>query len=596
MALGEQANIIIERAVMVPVRDGTKLRVDIYRPVDDEKHGVVMSAQGYDKDFFWQQHQHVMSPLVAAQKGFVAIVAEDRGRYGSEGVFEPYKNAGKDTYDLVEWAAVQPWSNGNVGLYGPCYNCTDGYMAALEQPPHLKAVFGNVSNPNCYKGWCYQNGVMVLSFMYTWSVMLNATDLNDASEGKKTSKSGSGKDVEGMLVMNVAHEAHRPPIPQDQWERAPWTLPLKDDKYLVGAHWWPEWLEHPMFDDYWKPYDSIGQAYKYKCATFIGSCWYDPTQLSHIRTFQAIQQNSDPSVRKDHRLLIGPWDHHAYMNTRPGCAGVRNFKTETGQMLMGPLCIKFMKKHLLGEGDGIFSDEKPVRYFRMGENKWIDVPSWPPVSENTNFYIHSGGNANTDAGDGTLNAKLPGQEARDTYTYDPKDPVMSYGGHSQMLTEGIHDHAEKFKGRQDILVYDTEVLEEDLLAEGAVSATIYAITSAEDTDFFVQLIDIEPDGFNCPVTQGIIRARFHNGYDHEDFITPGEIVKYEIECFDIAWLFQKGHRIRFAITSSEFPSYTRNLNSRVSPELGTEEDIVVANQQILHCEEYPSYITLPVVK
>jgi putative CocE/NonD family hydrolase len=593
---GDEKNILIERSVMIPMRDGIHLCGDIYRPVDDEKHPVLMSVQGYDRNFFWQQHQLVLSPYVAVQKGYIALVVEDRGRYHSEGgEFKPYKHARKDTYDAVEWVAAQPWCDGNIGMYGPCYNGTDAFAAALEQAPHLKAIFTQVSNPDTYRYWAYQNGAMNLAFMRTWSVFLNATDLtNVGNAGKK----GTGKDDRDFMWLNVFEEKFRPPTPEDTWERAPWTLPLKDDPLLLSARWWPEWLSHPTYDEYWKSFglSTIDHAERVKVPTFTVSAWYDPTMMAHLHAFQEICKRSDPSIRKEHRFLVGPWDHHAYMNTRPGCSGIRNFKTETGQTLTGPLAIKFFDKHLRGKGDDGYTDGNQVRYFRMGENVWKDVPAWPTPHQKVNYYIHSEGGANTSLGNGILSTHAPKQESADSYMYDPRDPVMAVGGHSQMLTEGIHDRSEMDKKRKDMLVYTTNALEEDIVVEGPISVTLYASSSSEDTDFVAHLIDVEPDGFCCPISEGIVRARYRNSIEKEEFLTPGETTRFEIELADTAHMFQKGHKIRLNITSSCFPTWTRNLNSRVSPESGTEADIQTASQKVFHDSKYPTCITLPVVK
>jgi len=575
--------IISERDVMVPMRDGVRLAADVYRPADAAGHPVLTNGHPYDNDHFLVTHELLFSPLVAAQRGYAVVVYEMRGRAGSEGTWKPYGDEGPDAYDMVEWAAARPWADGNVGLYGACALGWSAVQGAIEAPPHLKAVFAYMTATNYHQGWTYSDGAFELGFQISWVWTILARDT--------ISRLG--------LDEQAAAEAERKLVEAASDVRGSAAyLPLIDfPAYQNGAApYWREWLSHPCYDDFWRRVDAVARAERIKVPVLHMSAWYDTCLKSHMDFYRALESRGDKSVRNYHRFFVGPWDHSAYYNKRPTCAGQRDFGPQvlTGPDVLGPIAFEWFDYWLKGEGSGFMPDSK-VRYFHMGENAWKDVDSWPPPHAITRYYLHSRGRANSRLGDGALSTEPPGTEPPDSYVYDPLDPVPTRGGRSMIdVLPGVENQAE-VEERQDVLVYTTPRLARPVTIAGPASVTLYASTSAEDTDFTAKLVDVEPDGYCANIAEGIVRARFRGGLDHEEFLTPGEIVELTIDLWDIAHTFLPNHCIRLEIASSNFPRFDRNLNCRVTPALGSAADAQKAVQQVFHDSAYPSRLNLPVV-
>jgi putative CocE/NonD family hydrolase len=576
-------NIIIERDVMVPMRDGVRLAIDVYRPDDGAKHPVLVNGHPYDNDHFLATHELLFSPLVASQRGYAVVVQEARGRAGSEGTWRPYGDEGRDAYDTVEWAAAQPWSDGKVGLYGACALGWTAIQGAVEAPPHLEAVFAYMTATNYHSGWTYSGGgAFELGFQLSWVWTILARDTISrlglepaALEEAERKLTEAASDVRGSASY----------------------LPLLDfPAYQNGAApYWREWLSHPGYDDFWRQVDAIPRAEGIKVPILHMSAWYDLCLKGHLDFHSALHLRGDERVRDQHRLVLGPWDHSAYYNKRPTCAGERDFGPSvlTGPDVLAEIAFQWFDHWLRGEGDG-FLPESQIRYFQMGENVWREIDSWPPPHAVVPYYLHSAGGANSRTGDGMLSPESPGTEPADSYVYDPFDPVPTAGGRSMIdVLPGVENQA-SIEERQDVLVYTTPRLAEPVAITGPVSVTLYASSSAPDTDFTAKLVDVEPDGYCANIADGIIRARYRNGCDREEFLEPGTMTEFRIDLWDMAHTFLPNHRIRLEISSSNFPCFDRNLNSRVTPALGRAEDAQKAVQQVFHDESHPSRLDLPV--
>jgi len=576
-------NIIIERDVMVPMRDGVRLATDVYRPDDAARHPVLLNGHPYDNDHFLCTHELLFSPLVAAQRGYAVAVQEARGRAGSEGTWRPYGDEGRDAYDAVEWAAAQPWSDGNVGLYGACALGWTAVQGAVEAPPHLKAVFAYVTAANYHSGWTYSgSGAFELGFQLSWVWTILARDtisrlgLDPAAREKAERKlKEASSDVRGSAL----------------------HLPLIDfPAYQDGAApYWREWLSHPGYDEFWQRVDAVARADRITVPILHMSAWYDMCLKGHLDLYSALEARGDPRVRDHHRLLIGPWDHSAYYNKRPTCAGERDFgpSAMTGPEVLAGIIFQWFDYWLRGEGE-TFLPESRVRYFQMGENVWKEVDHWPPPHTVVSYYLHSAGLANSRMGDGLLTLEQPATEPADSYVYDPFDPVPTAGGRSMIdVLPGVENQA-KVEERQDVLVYTTPRLAEPVAIDGPVSVILYASSSAPDTDFTAKLVDVEPDGYCANIADGIVRARYRHGCEREEFLEPGQVTEFHIDLWDMAHTFLPNHRIRLEISSSNFPCFDRNLNSRVPPALGSAEDAQKAVQQVFHTQSHPSRLNLPV--
>ena len=576
-------NIVIERDVMVPMRDGVRLATDVYRPDDGARHPVLVNGHPYDNDHFLATHELVFSPLVAAQRGYAVVVQEARGRAGSEGTWRPYGNEGKDAYDTVEWAAAQPWSDANVGLYGACALGWTAIQGAVEAPPHLKAVFAYMTATNYHSGWTYSGGAFELGFQLSWVWTILARD----TISRLGLEPAAREEAERKLAAAAA-----------DIKSSARYLPLIDfPAYQDGAApYWREWLSHPAYDDFWRQVDAVARAERIKVPVLHMSAWYDTCLRGHVDLHNALQLHGDERVRNHHRLILGPWDHSAYYNKRPTCAGERDFGpgVMTGPDTLAPIAFQWFDYWLTGKGDA-FMPEHKIRYFQMGENVWKETDSWPPPHTVVPYYLHSSGQANSRRGDGALSPKPPGSEPPDSYVYDPFDPAPTAGGRSMIdVLPGVENQV-AVEERQDVLVYTSARLAEPVAVNGPVYVTLHASSSAPDTYFTAKLVDVQPDGYCANIAEGIIRARYRNGFEREEFLEPDKIAEFRLDLWDMAHTFQPNHRIRLEISSSNFPRFDRNLNSRVTPGLATEADAQKAVQQVFHSKPYPSHLSLPVM-
>jgi putative CocE/NonD family hydrolase len=296
------------------------------------------------------------------------------------------------------------------------------------------------------------------------------------------------------------------------------------------------------------------------------------------------------------RMIVGPWEH--IINRSQKAAGV-DFGPSAIIDWNGYVCRWF--DHYLKEIDnGVLSDP-PVHVFVMGRNAWRAATDWPlPETKWTNFYFHSGGQANGSAGDGTLSTQPPATEPADHYAYDPQNPTPSAGFENGHI-DGPRDIS-KSAQRDDVLVYTTPPLAEDVEIVGPITAKLFAATSAGDTDWMLRLVDVHPDGTAAFLAEGILRARHRDtereGAFHAEklsTIEPNKVYPYTLDFWrPTGNLFAKGHRIRIEISSSYFPYYLPNLNTEAD-NVGLETRAVVAKQTIYHDGERPSHVRLPVI-
>jgi hypothetical protein len=374
-------------------------------------------------------------------------------------------------------------------------------------------------------------------------------------------------------------------IDRDKWL---WYLPQKDlPLEMIGGirERYVEWLDH-MHEDRWKLDQNFG---KIDIPVFHRTSWYD--RLSRTVEMFTGMQKLAPSeeTRAAQRMIIGPWSHK----------GSHLLPRQVAEVDFGPAAEQNVFDWIVPWFDywlkGIQNetmDSAPVRLFVMGKNEWRNEQEWPlSRALQTEFYLHSDGSANTPSGDGSLTVDVPQNEPSDNYSYDPRDPVMTLF-HNESQDEP-HDQR-VLDHRRDVLIYQTEPLDSPIEVTGVPQITLYASSSARDTDFTAKLIDVYPDGFSQDLCYGIVRARFREGFDTPKLLEAGVVYEYNIELMPTSNLFQKGHRIRVDISSSDFPNFDRNHNTG-GDDYG-ETDLIVADQTVFHDRDYPSRITLPVVE
>ncbi len=578
------SDVTIERDVMVEMRDGVALATDIYRPPESGAYPTLVYRIPYDKSFAWFVGSLILNPVNAVERGYAVVVQDTRGRFNSEGEWDPFHHEAADSYDTIEWAAEQEWSDGHVGIYGSSYMGVPTWQGAVADPPHLDAAFAYLTGSNYHEGWTYSGGAFELGFNLWWALFLGWDTLErlDISEDELEA---------AQVALSTAYAN-----PQEAAEHLPLSdLPAFDRGV---ASYWEDWLEHPAYDDYWEGVDVNQQADEIDIPVLHVTGWFDNFLRGHLDIHETLNESVGGEVGENERFMIGPWDHEAYLSVTPTFSGDKPYGPQafSGQLRMEELAFQWFGHHLKGEETGA-GDLPGVQYMDLGTREWETTDTWPPAHDPTTYYLHSDGSANTRFGDGTLTRAEPDAEPADSFEYDPMDPVPSTGGRTLMPNigpGGIADQAD-VEEREDVLVYTSPQLTAPQRIAGPVDVTLYAASSAPDTDFTAKLVDVEPDGYCANIAEGIQRGRYRNDSSEPEFLSPGEVHEFSIDLWSTAHTFEAGHRIRLEISSSNFPRYDRNLNVKTQPAQASADEAQVATQRVRHDDHYASSLTLPIV-
>ncbi|HET7580312.1 MAG TPA: CocE/NonD family hydrolase [Bacillales bacterium] len=574
------SQVLIEKNVPCSLRDGVTLQADVYRPNDDEKYPVLMTRLPYNKDLP-RYSQMLLDPIKAAGKGYVVIVQDVRGRFQSEGEFRSFLSEARDGYDAVEWAAQLPYSDGNVGMYGLSYFGYTQLAAAVEQPPHLKAIFPVMTFNDMRDGASYHGGALELGLMESWSLGNIAPDL-------LMRKHGISPELGASLQKYAAYlneiEDWYPDAPVKEWK------PLKD---LGVADFFFEQSDHPPEDaSFWDQTSIVNQFEQLQVPAFHLAGWYDVFLGPTLKNYTEMKEKTGQMQK----LIVGPWGHGIFTPN----VGERSFGIHSSADFIDlkedltSLQLRWFDYWLKGI-DAHLTDEAPVKLFVMGINQWRGEHEWPlSRTEYVPYYFDSKGHANSRNGDGRLIREKADGVAIDEYIYDPENPVPTKGGgtlYAGVMTMGPQDQG-KIEDRDDVLVYTSAPIEKPLEVTGPVKVKLWAETDAPDTDFTAKLVDVMPDGTPYNLTDGIVRAKYRHGYDPEP-VKQGEVVEYEIDMWATCNVFLPGHRIRIEITSSSFPRFDRNPNTGST--MLEDPTVQQARQRIFHSEQYPSHVVLPVI-
>ncbi len=588
MRMGQQ--ITVDFDVPAEMRDGTILRANVYRPAGEGRWPVLLTRLPYGKDF--PLGTAVMDPAQVARRGYVVIVQDTRGRFTSEGEWDPMRNEALDGVDTIEWASKLPYSDGNVGMYGASYFGFTQWSAAVHQPPALKAMVPFITWNDPFNGTMFRGGALELGVMADWQLLMGIDVLFRRHRGNPDRR------VLGQAFYLLSKEIDA------LGKQGYWSLPLKE----FGPHKrqgvtpaFFDLIARPMDREAFEPMTILGKHENVNVPTLNVGGWYDIFLKDTIENFRIMrQQGSTPGARQS-KLLIGPWSHREYGNR----VGELNFGLASSTTYLNlqtdfmSFQVRWFDHWLKGKDTGMLN-EAPIKLFVMGANVWRDEQEWPLArAVETRYYLHSTGHANTLHGNGYLTTDIPDADepASDHYTYDPANPVITRGGALLMPPEypqGPYDQRQT-ESREDVLVYTSGQLKEDLEVTGPITVHLWATSSAPDTDFVARLVDVHPDGYAQNLTDGIIRARYRNFAHGEkpSLIEPGKAYEYTIDLWATSNVFKAGHRIRLDGTSSNFPRWDRNPNT--GHEFGADSELAVANQTILHDAEHPSYVVLPVV-
>jgi putative CocE/NonD family hydrolase len=567
-------SVKIDCNVDIPLRDGVKLRADIYRPDDTSSHPVLLARLPYNKDLSLISLS-LLSPVRAARRGYVVVIQDTRGRFKSDGQFSLFAGEAEDGYDTVAWCAAQPWSNGQVGMYGASYFGATQWLTATANPPALKAIVPTITSSDYYEGWTYQGGAFQQGFIQFWAAGMATETLTRLSDAPADARSKLYGSIFGM------HKAY-------------WGLPLADfpPATVPGLiDHYREWLKHPALDDYWEcvriesKYEQIDVA-----ALHIGG-WYDIFLEGTLRNFVGMRTRGKSSrARQKQRLIVGPWLHGLIDRV----VGEVDFGPSVllDAVDLGGLHLQWFDHCLRDQPD----NGAPVRIFVMGANIWRNENEWPLARAiPTRYYLTSDGSANSARGNGQLLSQPPVRTASDTFLYDPERPVPTRGGCTLMpgaQSAGPRDQR-PVEERDDVLVYTAEPLTEPTEVTGTVEAIIYAATDGRDTDFTAKLVAVAPDGRALNLCDGIVRARYRNSLARAELLEPGRVYEYHIQLGSMSYLFAPGYCIRLEVSSSNFPRFDRNLNT--GGDFATESVGRPAVQHVFHGGPRASYVVLPMV-
>ena len=591
---------IIDQKVMMPMRDEVCLITDIYRPKTDEPVPIIFSKTPYNFNSYGNGKVRTRTyeqAYEAVSLGYAYVVQNERGRFFSEGEWDILGTPTTDGYDAFSWMADQPWSNGKIGTYG-CSSTAEWQMAvaALDHPSHAAMVpmgygagVGRIGEyyeqGNWYRGGAHQMLFTVWMYGTQHDIFRPRLPENIAQED--------------LLRIQRFYDM-APEMPQVNWSEALYHLPLQDMfKSVNGSKGvWDKMITRKPNDTAWYEGGLYHDDMLFGVPSLWFLSWYDIATSPNIALVNHVKKNAkDPEVAENQYLVIAPVAHCAFFSSSE--------QTIVGERYLGDARYDYNGlifgwfDYWLKEDDNNILEEIPhVLYYSMGNNEWKTSDVWPPEdSDMIPYYLDSEGNANSLYGDGTIKMQKPvTEDISDSFTYDPFNPVPSNGGNLCCMGDAVHAGSydqQHLETRNDILVYTSEILNEGIQVSGFIESTLYVSSDAKDTDFTIKILDVYPDGRAYNLDETIQRVRYREGYDKEVFMEDGEVCKLEMTPMCTSNYFEKGHRIRIEISSSNFPRFARNLNTGGN---NYDESVgVTAHNMIHHSGKYPSQIRLPIV-
>ena len=601
--------ISVDKNVFIIMRDGVRLATDLYYPVDaltglrlSAPLATVLTRTPYGKgagEFrgYGDETTHRWDVLLDAlvTNGYVVAIQDFRGRWASEGALENESAMQhKDGYDTIQWIAHQTWSNGRVGMTG-CSSGGESQLAAASlEPPALKAL-----NPQAAGGISssvdgYIEGAM------PWSAYVGL----GAEHGHLHSPRLS-VDLPHDVYNETAAQFDVPKVnlPFDH-VRAVWHLPevqALEDQGIVDSYFRSHFDKSATTVK--KKWDAVRLDATYRSNTpalFVDS-WYNVFTGGALRTFNWFRdKSSSAESRENQYIIVGPSTH---------CSDIWDTADlKVGERPLGATPFNYWKLFLTWFDALLKQDPRAiqeiaswphVRYYALGVNEWRAAPTWPPPGTSlVHYYLGSETTANSLFGNGTLElSKSTSGADRDSYTYDPGNPVQSIGGHScctgtELMPAGAFDQR-PVEARQDVLVYTTGVFDRTLDVTGEILVKLFVGATAVDTDFTAKLVDVSPDGRAFNILESIQRARYREGPEKEVWMEAGKVYPITIHLGSISNVFLAGHRLRLEISSSNFPSYDRNLG--LGGDNARQTRYVVSHNSVFHSAKYPSEIILPIL-
>ena len=548
-ASDSQYAVTEDTLVFMPTRDGAHLATYVARPVGSGPFGVVLQRTPYRRVLH-------AAGLWWASRGYIFVAQHVRGREQSSGDvsdFGDYTTDIQDGYDAVEWAAKLPGANGKVGMIGHSDEGRLVWYAAVSNPPHLAAISPTAASPDPWVVVPYA-AMAFGPINVDWACLMRGRTMDP-----NTAELDIGEAITHLPLATLPQRLGCGDVPL-----------------------WDRWIAHPTLDRYWRTHAATTYIDKVRAPVLSMAGWHDDSRGPTYYTDALLKQPHHPNWH----IVMGVGAHK-------GVDYVTGDFGPQARYAYRDLQLRWFDHYLLGRNNGV--DTLPhLDIFVPGDNTWRRENEWPLARQRlTNWYVSSGGHAQTSAGDGVLDTLPPTGAAVDTFTYNPADPTP-YLIDSRELEESLNeDYTALNASRPDALVFTSRPLTKPMEVTGEMTATLWAASDRLDTDWTVMLLDVWPDGHAERVQDGLVRARFRKGMDREVPLVRGHVERYDIDLWFTSMVFPAGHRLRVSIASALFPKYDRNLNTGGNNERDTT--FVVAHQRVLHDAAHPSHIVLPVV-
>jgi putative CocE/NonD family hydrolase len=558
-------NEVVKTDVAVPMRDGVLLRADILLPDQGGPFPVLVYRTPYGKQNARMEYKTFER---AVKRGYAVVIQDVRGRYRSDGEFRPYENEGRDGFDTIEWAARQPWSNGAIGTFGLSYPGAVQWLAAVQTPPHLKAMVPAMTFSNA-QNFFFAGGTWDMSWI-DWIWFNIAPDVREKRglAGPKTYREAAASwSTEGPQMQRF--------------------LPLADLPQLKQtAQYYYDWLGHPPQDPWWDWAELRDKYGRNHAAVLNLSGWYDDNYGPEGATtnFNGLLKSRGGQTNPATHLLLGPWVH-GVESTAEVKSGERDFGPNAA-IDYDEVVLRWMDHYLRGIDNSV-EREEPVRYFVMGTNKWRVAQAWPPATTATAFYL----TPDADKKVGLLTMSKPEAKSRfTTFVADPANPVVN-----QYTASGAHDYR-KLVERSDVLTFDTPRLERDTEVTGPIHAQIFISCDCRDLDLWVRVLDIAPDGTALNLMSPGLDVQRASNREHArepQWLSPNKIYQVDLDNLITSNTFLAGHRIRVQISASFFPNFSRNLQNGKSEvtSADTQKSAIAVYSESTHA----SRVILPVV-
>lgn len=587
----------------IPMRDGVRLFTAAYVPKTcDEPYPILLSRTPYSVSPYGVDHyRSSIGPSEATMKdGYIIVYQDVRGRYMSEGTWvevtphKPQKTSSADvdestdTWDTIDWLVkTLPCNNGRVGTWGISYGGFYVSAGMIDAHPALVAASPQAPVTDYYLGDdSFHNGAFMLAANFGFYSFFHPRDGGPKPPPSQRDRFDFGTNDGYEFYLQLG------PL----WEGS--------EKYPIinNPHWMIN-LEHTTYDEFWKARGIWRHFKNVRPAVLTVGGWFDAEDLmGPLRTYEALRSQS-PETRN--LLVMGPWTHGSWARGEGRRVGNVDFAQNTGEYYREKIELRFFAELLKGKKD---SDLSPVNVFETGTNQWRSYDIWPPAEarKQTFFLRHQGG----------LSIAAPEEEAFEEYTSDPSHPVP-YVGHVQMGMQGDYmTEDQRFATRRpDVLVFQTEPLEEDLSVVGPIEVSLHVSTTGTDSDFVVKVIDVYPSDFPEPEWEGPgrpaanrvrmagyqqlvrgepFRGKFRHSFEEPTPFVPGEPDLISFELGDVAHTFRRGHRVMVQVQSSWFPLVDRNPQTFVDIPRAKSEDFVKATQRVYVSKERPSSISFRV--